>query len=1060
MRNAFIGITGEAAPAMLESLRESSAFMASEKVLLREYNMAYMLVGKTLADRLPEAFQYLSKVAVATGDDVAYLMERLTRSVGRLSTRWMAYIGTVVPLEEATKRATVMFGKEADALSRAEIQAAMLDGVLEKLKARTSVMPEVLGTTTQMLKALKAGSQDLMAEWTTHFLPVARSLFKVINTLITAFRKLIGEGGALYRPIRKLAAAFSVLFDILGEVAEKVIDLVDTSSDKLEGFADRILSIAWNAIAWGATIVTNLASGIIRGASQALTAAMNFVARLLEYWLAPGSAPLIVSNILNWGASAFTEFLRGFSMAQFDVLEGVQAPLKRALDVLADLELITPLEAGEQFISLSEGLAEAVAEFGRTGQVTGDIFTRLVEVGGGYGESIAELLRRQLGLATAVEYLAAAEERLKRARKDEEKANTRLSASARAYNKLVRQGADPAVLKAKLAEVKASYASLVAAREETIAAEEAQEAAADQVKAQKEQVKLQERLLNQLIIMGQAMIDIQKAKEKGAEEAEGYEIPPIEWPEIHVVPIDQAFEDLKESIRKKFEELWATLGAIWEESGAYEAIMRLGEAWERLKTAMAPVITWIGEKWEGLKEWWKVNGPLIAAWINEHLIQPFTAWVSDTAWPWVVEQWESWSAWWDENGPIIKAKLSEIGQTVAAWVTDDAWPWVVEQWESWKKWWEVEGPGIKEKIGEIYEKVEDWIVNDAWAWATKEWDKWKIWWEEDGPVVKEAIKVVVDFVIEKLHQLQGELGLFWNWITGGEGWTAIWETAGSIITEFWREAKILTSGAMESIRTTITLISQLITGDWAGAWESLIDLAEVNWQVLIDLTGPRLRAIWQTITSWDEAMRIAGGNLILKLREGFDQKISDITGFFSGLFLIIHGILTGGELWRIRNAAHVIMDSFRAAMYQKMQDIADAFSNIIRWAIQAAKDALSIRSPSKEFLKIGEGLMQGFVKGIENMADEPAALIKSIAKQAAEAAGAPGGGFRRPVFKGPELGLAGAGVSAAGAAGAGPTFVIYNNFGADSVRSDRDIQAIADAQQRMLELQGVRGRIR
>ena len=576
--NAMWGITGEAMPALIDSLREASAGLITQRDLARSYNEAFLLVGDTLTERMPEALRYLTKVGAATGEEVGSLMQRLSRSIGRLSTRWMAHLGTVVEIEEATARAAQMFGVAADALTREQIQAGMLDRVLEKLAARTSAMPEIIDTVQQLSVSLRTSWKDLFGDIGKIFLPVAQSLLKALHSVTAVIRGLVVEGGALYLPLRKVAAAFTAIFEILGDLLGRFTEVEDTAMTGLEALANKIIDTAWKALQWGANISVNLASGLIKGASYALTAAMNFISSLLAGWLAPGSPPKILSNIIDWGASAFTYFLQGFSMADFDVLEGVQAPLKRALSVLADLGNISEAFKFESFIDISESLAAALSGAGSFEEV----IAKLSEVGGGYGESIAELYRRQLDLASAVKILAAAEERLVRARKDEEVAGTKLTKQAREYNKLVREGASAAILKAKLAEVEASYSSLVAAREETEVAEEARDAAADTVKDKEEQVKLQNRLLAQLIEMGEAYADLWKAKEKEAEE--GFVLPPIEFPEGHLLPIDQAFIDLKDRIKEQFLALWADLVKQWEESGVAKAIDDLAARWETFKT--------------------------------------------------------------------------------------------------------------------------------------------------------------------------------------------------------------------------------------------------------------------------------------------------------------------------------------------------------------------------------------------------------------------------------------------------------------------------------------------
>lgn len=985
MYDTMIGIAGDAAPAMLQSLRESSAFMVTERNLLKQHNMAYMLIGDTLSKRMPEAYEYLSKVARATGDKVDWLMERLTRSIGRLSTRWMAYLGTVVPIEEATARAAEMFGKEADALTYAEKQAGMLDRALAKLRARTAAMPEVLGTTTQLLAQAKAGFKDIWGEIGRHFLPVARSALEVVIKLQTGFRALISEGGALYVPIRKLAAAFSVLFDILGELIGRFDDVEKEATSKLEGFANRMIETAWKAIEWGAHIITNLAAGIIKGASYALTAAMNFVSSLLEWWLAPGSAPRIVSNILDWGASAFTEYLRGFSMAQFDVLEGVQRPLKRALKVLMNLELLSPVEMGETFIDLSGEMAAALEEFGRTGQVAGDIFERLAEVGGGYGESIAELFRRQLTLATAVERLAKAEERLTRARKAEEAAGVKLSKQAREYNKLVRAGADPAVLKAKLAEVKASYASLVAAREETVEAEEAKEAAEKAKKEAAERVKLQERLLNQLIEMGEAMADLAKARKKAAEEAEdGYVMPPIEWPDMYPVPLDEAFAALKESIRAKFEALWADIRQQWEESGVAKAIEDLGAAFDRLKAVAGPA-------WE---------------WITDNVLTPFREWVAEDAWPWIVEQWEGWRRWWEEDAPIIKERLEEIGDAVSDWVDENVFEWALEEWRKWRLWWYAHGPEITSAF--------------------------EILLATSGRLMEGFLNIFLVFLGTSTRELRD-----WAEVE----WPDIWAIAEGSFGGFWKITQIMAEGGMKEIRLAISLGARLIHRDWEGAQIKLQQMISTGWDTLNRLSGERLAELGRIVQGYIDdpsTFQQAGRNLITRMIAGMTvaavewitrtrEMISDVKDRIS-------------DEWKsfYRLGTDIVM-AIGDGISDKANSLASIIRNVVNNAIQAAKNALGMRSPSRVFTEMGENLALAFAQGIDTMAATPAVAVGQMAMGAVGAAGGV---------------TPGAGVGAGGA-----TYYITNQFGTDSVRSDADVLAIADAQQRALELQGVRGRI-
>ena len=951
MYNAMWGIQGEAAPAMMDALKEASAFMVTQDQLLRQHNQSYMLLGKTLTDRLPEAYRYLTKVAQATGDDVSFLVERLTRSVGRLSTRWMAYVGTVVSLEEAIQHGTEMFNKQAEALTYEEKQAAMLDRVLEKLEARTAALPDVVGTANQMWMKFATTMKNTWIDVGRIFLPAAQSLGKVINRVADSLARTVHEGGVLYPTLRKLSATFTVLFEILGEVVEKLLGVEEEVGGRFESFLDKIMHIAWEAFEWGANIITNLAAGIIGGASDALTKAMNFVSGLLEWWLAPGSPPRIASNLPDWGASAFTSFLEGFSNAQFDVLEKVQQPLKQALSILTDLEMLGEIEGFEMFLSLSEDMAAAMDEFAKTGNLSSDIFAKLGQVGGGYGEALAELFRRQLDVASATEIAAKAEERLNRAREQEETANKKLSKAAREYNKMVREGADPALLKAKLAEVEASYDSLVAAREETEQAEEAKKQADETLKQKREQAREQERLLAQLIEMGRMMAKLAAARKK--EEEEGYTLPEIEWPELQPPNIDEAFEELKRNIRAKFEELWASLVEVWEESGVAKSIEALGGAWERFKEAMQPVLDFLQRCWDIL-----------------------AGWVADEAWPWVLEQWDNWRSWWEENGPIIGGWLKGIGQTVADWVTDEAWPWIQGVWEGWKSWWEENGPEIKEGLSGLRDTVAEWMTDEAWPWVLEEWGKWKAWWEEDGPEVEKAINIFFEAwklgSLKLLHwahiSFEGfKLGLEllgididqWlidleNWFTGGTGrWPTIWEMARGTFYIWWHQLSTAASGGMSVLRTTITTLALGVQGDWQGFVEGLRDI----WTTVFDTLDELLFG----------ALSDAIASAYLKWQEFYDLGSSMVNAITSSI---------SNAYW----------------------DLRDSLEGVIGDVISDIKNFLGIHSESTVFYSIGENMVSGLAAGIADSAAMSMSAMTNVAAGLSTAAATAGpGGAAAPV---------------------------------------------------------------
>lgn len=164
--NAFESLGGS-----IEAMREGTAGMVTDAELMKTYNKAAQLVGKTFADELPEAMQYLSKVSAATGEDMNYLMNSLTVGVGRLSPMILDNLQVQASLAEATARASEMFGIEADQLSKTQQQAGMMNIVMEKLKANTAGMEGVTGTAQQAFGRLDTIFANMKDQIGTALLP-------------------------------------------------------------------------------------------------------------------------------------------------------------------------------------------------------------------------------------------------------------------------------------------------------------------------------------------------------------------------------------------------------------------------------------------------------------------------------------------------------------------------------------------------------------------------------------------------------------------------------------------------------------------------------------------------------------------------------------------------------------------------------------------------------------------------------------------------------------------------------------------------------------------------
>jgi len=230
VKAAFEGISGDAT-AMLSALQAGSSGMVTNIDLMKSYNMAAQLVSKDFADQLPNAMQYLQKAAAATGESMDYMITSLVRGVGRMSPMILDNLGIQVSLSDAVERASEMFGVEADALSKTQQQAGMMAVVMEKLKANTAAMPEVVGTAAQQFAAFRVTMQNLKTDLGMALLPAMQAIMAVVGPLVTQFASgltpaLVAFGNWLASVLPGAIATAQTMFATLSAAVRPVISML------------------------------------------------------------------------------------------------------------------------------------------------------------------------------------------------------------------------------------------------------------------------------------------------------------------------------------------------------------------------------------------------------------------------------------------------------------------------------------------------------------------------------------------------------------------------------------------------------------------------------------------------------------------------------------------------------------------------------------------------------------------------------------------------------------------------------------------------------------------
>ena len=275
LSTAFDGLAesaGVGADEMLAALKRGSAGMVAQRDLMTSFNQAASLVSLDFAKQLPDAMQYLGKVSASTGQDMGFLLDSLVKGVGRLSPMILDNLQVQVSLAEATERASEMFGVEAGALTKAQVQAGMMNVTLEKLAANTASMPDVTETAAAKMARLKATFQDTKDQIGMAFLPVLNTVLGVLAN--------VGE-----RVLPILTGALETVAPVVATIAEAFATFIGSileGQDPLVAFKELLAQLVPPEVVETVMGIVESIRGFIAAAQEALAPVMEWIGQNVE----------------------------------------------------------------------------------------------------------------------------------------------------------------------------------------------------------------------------------------------------------------------------------------------------------------------------------------------------------------------------------------------------------------------------------------------------------------------------------------------------------------------------------------------------------------------------------------------------------------------------------------------------------------------------------------------------------------------------------------------------------------------------------------------------------
>jgi phage-related protein len=339
VQDAFAGITGNA-DEMLEVLQRGSLGMVRDTDLMMSYNSAAQLVSKTFADQLPDAMGYLAKVSAATGEDMGFMIDSLVKGVGRLSPMILDNLGIQVQLSDATARAAEMFGVEEDALTKTQIQAGMMDVVLQKLAENTADMPEVAGTARQRWAAFGVTMQNFKDRVGVALIPILERLLTPLADLAERVLPVVAEKAAW------LAERIGWLIDVIAEAGlistktQEVLGAIigEEAAAKVMEFLATVQSLAATISAFVSEHAEELKAALIAIgavlASAGIAAAITAIAGAIGALFSPLTLIIAAVALL---AAAWTGNWGGIQEKTQAVIDFIQPYIETAITFIREL---------------------------------------------------------------------------------------------------------------------------------------------------------------------------------------------------------------------------------------------------------------------------------------------------------------------------------------------------------------------------------------------------------------------------------------------------------------------------------------------------------------------------------------------------------------------------------------------------------------------------------------------------------------------------------------------------------------------------------------------------
>ncbi|MBZ5338952.1 hypothetical protein HWG34_11600 [Staphylococcus aureus] len=225
--------------------------------------------------------------------------------------------------------------------------------------------------------------------------------------------------------------------------------------------------------------------------------------------------------------------------------------------------------------------------------------------------------------------------------------------------------------------------------------------------------------------------------------------------------------------------------------------------------------------------------------------------------------------------------------------------------------------------------------------------------------------------------------------------TTIWNLLVTVITTVFTTIMTIAMTIWNAITTTISTALQaawsFISNIWNTIWSFLSGILTTIWNKVVSIftqvvstISDKMSQAWNFIVTkgmqWVSTITSTLINFVNRVIQGFVNVVNKVS---QGMTNAVNKVKSFVDDF-VSAGADMIRGLMRG-IGNMARDLAEKAASVAKGALNAAKRALGIHSPSREFMDVGMYSMLGFVKGIDNHSSKVIRNVSNVADKVVDA---------------------------------------------------------------------------